>query len=143
MGYLLGFLLFAAIQTLDILLFTILALRVEYKGDLWQIFVLLMVLTVVAVNMGIFISTSARNEFQVVQYIPILFAPQVFLSGVIIPVDNMPGYFQAIAQVLPLRYAVDGLRGIMLSGETLADVALELGVLADFLVLAFLTVRRS
>ena len=68
--YLLGFLIFAAAQSLVILLFTILVLQVDYQGSLWQIFVLLIVLTVVAVNLGIFISTFARNEFQVVQCRP-------------------------------------------------------------------------
>ena len=96
-GYLLGFLVFAAIQSVVILLFTILALQVSYRSDLWQIFVLPMVLTVVSVNLGIFISTFARNEFQVVQFIPIILAPQIFLSGIILPVEQMPGYFQAIA----------------------------------------------
>ena len=146
-GYLLGFLVFAALQSLLILLFTILALKVQYQGALWQIFVVLMVLTVVSVNMGIFVSTFARNEFQVVQFIPIVFAPQIFLSGVILPVEQMPGYFQAIARVLPLRYAVDALRDIMLRGHTLADVTLEMAVLAAFavvlLALAAATVRRS
>jgi ABC-2 type transport system permease protein len=146
-GYLLGFLIFAAIQSVGILLFTILALQVSYQGDLWQIFVLLMVLTVVAVNLGIFISTFARNEFQVVQFIPIVLAPQIFLSGVILPVEQMPGYFQAIARVLPLRYAVDGLRGIMLEGQGLGDVGMELAVLCTFafilMSLAAMTVRRT
>ena len=146
-GYLLGFLIFAAIQSVGILLFTILALQVSYQGDLWQIFVLLMVLTVVAVNLGIFISTFARNEFQVVQFIPIVLAPQIFLSGVILPVEQMPGYFQAIARVLPLRYAVDGLRGIMLEGQGLGDVGMELAVLCTFAIilmsLAAMTVRRT
>ena len=50
-GYLLGFLLFAGIQSLVILLYTIFALRIEYEGSLWQIFVLLFVVTIVAVNL--------------------------------------------------------------------------------------------
>ena len=105
-----------------------------------------MVLTVVSVNLGIFISTFARNEFQVVQFIPIILAPQIFLSGIILPVEQMPGYFQAIARVLPLRYAVDGLREIMLKGQGLGDVGLELGVAAFAIVLmslAAITVRRT
>ena len=65
-GYLLGFLIFASLQSLVILLFTVLVLQVEYQGDLWQILLLLMTLTVLSVNLGIFISTFARNEFQVV-----------------------------------------------------------------------------
>ena len=41
-GYLLGFLVFAVIQSVVILFFTIFALQVSYRGDLWQIFILLM-----------------------------------------------------------------------------------------------------
>lgn len=106
-----------------------------------------LVLTVVGVNLGIFVSTFARNEFQVVQFIPIVLAPQIFLSGIIMPVEQMPGYFQAIARVLPLGYAADGLREIMRDGLGLAEVDGELAVLAAFaavlLALAAATVRRT
>ena len=146
-GYLLGFLLFAGIQSLVILLYTIFALRIEYEGSLWQIFVLLFVVTIVAVNLGIFISTFARNEFQVVQFIPIILLPQIFLSGAVLPSEQLPGYFQAIGKVLPLTYAVDGLKALMLEGETLGGIAQELAVLGGFaigiLVLAAITVRRT
>ena len=146
-GYLLGFLVFAVVQSVVILGFTIFALQVSYRGDLWQIFILLMILTIVAVNLGIFVSTFAKNEFQVVQFIPIVLAPQIFLSGVILPVNQMPAYFQMIARVLPLRYAVDGLRGIMLDDQTLSDVGVEIAVLAGFAIiflsLAAMTVRRT
>lgn len=146
-GYLLGFLLFASVQSLILLLFTVLVLQVEYRGDLWQIFILLMALTVLSVNLGIFISTFARNEFQVVQFIPLVFAPQIFLAGVILPVNQLPSYFEAIANVLPLTYAVEGLQDIMLRGQSLTDVLPELGVLVGyavvFLVLAAITVRRT
>ena len=146
-GYLLGFLLFAGIQSLVILLYTIFALRIEYEGSLWQIFVLLFVVTIVAVNLGIFISTFARNEFQVVQFIPIILLPQIFLSGAVLPSEQLPGYFQAIGKVLPLTYAVDGLKALMLEGETLGGIAQELAVLGGFaigiLALAAITVRRT
>ena len=146
-GYLLGFLLFAGIQSFIILLYTIFALRIEYEGSLWQIFVLLVVVTIVAVNLGIFTSTFARNEFQVVQFIPVILVPQIFLSGVILPSEQLPSYFQAVGKVLPLTYAVDGLKAIMLQGETLGGIGQEIAVLGGFaiglLVLAAITLRRT
>ncbi len=146
-GYLLGFLLFAGIQSVVILLYTIYALQVEYQGSLWQIFVLLVLVTLVAVNLGIFISTFARNEFQVVQFIPVILLPQIFLSGAVLPSEQLPGYFQAVGKVLPLTYAVDGLKALMLEGEDLAGISWELAVLAGFAIvlmaLAATTVRRS
>jgi len=147
LGYLFGFFLFALAQTLIILLFTIYVLDVNYNGDLWQIFVFQIVVIAGAVNLGIFISTFARNEFQMVQFIPLILFPQVFLCGVIWPVEQMPEYLQWIGRFLPLKYGVDGLRDIMLSGMSLTDVWFELLVLVGFTVatsiLATLTLRRG
>jgi ABC-2 type transport system permease protein len=146
-GYLLGFLVFAMLQSIVVLLYTLLALQVDYHGAFWEMIVVLLMVTVVAVNLGIYVSTFARNEFQVVQFIPVVLAPQIFLSGVILPVSQLPGYFQAVSNMLPLTYAVDALRAIMLEGESLAGVGTELAVLAGFavalLALAALTVRRT
>ncbi|MDA0264919.1 MAG: ABC transporter permease [Chloroflexi bacterium] len=146
LGYLLGFLLFATIQTVVVLMFTVIALQINYQGDLWQIFVLLSMLTVVSVSLGVFVSTFASNEFQVVQFIPMVFVPQIFLSGIFLPIEDMPRYLEIIARLLPLTYAVEALQDIMLRGQSLADVATDLGVLAGFaavlLTLAAVTVRR-
>ena len=145
-GYLFGFLLFAMLQSAVILGYTVLVLPVSYQGDVWQVFVVLMLLTVVAVSLGILVSTFANNEFQVVQFIPIIIVPQVFLTGVIVPVDSMPLVLEKISAILPLTYAVDMLVGIMLKGYGLLDFGTEIIVLAGFggifLIGASLTVRR-
>ena len=146
-GYLLGFFIFALTQTLVILLFTIYVLDVRYYGDLWQIFIFQIVVITGAVNLGIFISAFARNEFQMVQFIPLILFPQIFLCGVIWPVEQMPDYLQWLSVILPLKYAVDGLRDIMLAGKGLLDVGFELSVLIGFAVLisilAAITLRRG
>src|SRR3990170_4671361 len=112
LGYLFGFFVFALTQTLIVLLFTIYVLHVRYAGDLWQIFVFQVVIITGAVNLGIFISAFARNEFQMVQFIPLIIVPQIFLAGVLWPVEKMPEYLQWISRFLPLTYAVQGLRDI-------------------------------
>jgi len=146
-GYLFGFFIFALTQTLIIVLFTIYVLGVNYYGDLWQIFIFQIVVITGAVNLGIFISTFARNEFQMVQFIPLIIIPQVFLCGVIWPVEQMPDYLQWLSAVLPLTYAVDGLRDIMLLGRNLIDVSSELVALIGFAavtsILAAITLRRG
>jgi ABC-2 type transport system permease protein len=146
-GYLFGFFIFALTQTLIILLFTIYVLDVHYSGDLWQIFVFQVVIITGAVNLGIFISTFARSEFQMVQFIPLIIVPQIFLCGVIWPVEQMPDYLQWLSKIMPLTYAVDGLRDIMLAGKNLLDVGFDLAVLIGFAIitsiLAALTLRRG
>ncbi len=138
---------FALVQAIIILLFTLFVVDVEYSGKLWDIIFILLMVTITSVSMGIFVSTFAKNEFQVVQFIPLLLAPQIFLSGVILPTSQLPGYFQAISGIFPLTYANRALRDIMLRGASLSDVAVEIGVLALFaivmLVAAAATVRKT
>ncbi len=146
LGYLLGFFLFALTQTLIILLFAIYVLDVQYAGDLWQMLIFQILVITVAVNMGIFMSAFARNEFQMVQFIPVLIVPQVFLCGVL-PIDQMPTVLQWIAKFLPLKYGVDGMRQIMIQGHSLLDVGFDIGILAAFAIgmaiLAALSLRRG
>jgi len=147
LGYLFGFFIFALTQTLIVVLFTIYVFNINYYGDLWQILVFQIVVITGAVTLGIFTSTFARNEFQMVQFIPLIIFPQVFLCGVIWPVEQMPEYLQWLSAVLPLSYAVEGLREIMLDGKSLLDVGFELAVLAGFTavtsILAAIVLRRG
>ena len=64
----LGF--FALIQVAVILFFTVWVLKIHYLGSLALLFLVIALLAVVGVSLGILASTFARNEFQVVQFIP-------------------------------------------------------------------------
>jgi ABC-2 type transport system permease protein len=89
LGYLAGFSFFALLQAIVILLFTVLVLQVQYRGNLATIFIVEAVLVVGAVSLGLLVSAAARNELQAVQFVPIVLLPQVFLSGLLIPVDQL------------------------------------------------------
>ncbi len=146
-GYLFGFFLFALAQTSIIIFFTIYVLGANFMGELWQIFVFQTVIIAGAVTLGIFTSTFARNEFQMVQFIPLIITPQIFLAGILWPVEQMPEYLQWLSKMMPLTYAVDGLRDIMLAGANLLDVGFELAVLIGFTIvtsiLAATVLRRG
>jgi ABC-2 type transport system permease protein len=146
-GYLLGFLLFALLQTMILFFYLIYVLKVSFYGELWHIIVFEIIIGILAVCLGIFISVFARNEFQMVQFIPIIIVPQIFLCGLLWPVSQMPEYLQWLANVLPLTYGVDGIRALMLQGQNLLDIGKEIGVLAGYaaglMILASLTLRRG
>jgi ABC-2 type transport system permease protein len=146
-GYLLGFLLFAMVQTLILFFYTVYVLNVDSRGDLWQIIIFQILIGILAVCLGIFISAFAKNEFQMIQFIPLIIVPQVFICGLLFPVDQMPEYLQWIAKFLPLTYAVDGIRALMLQGKDLLDIGKEVGVLVAYaavlMVLAGISLRRG
>jgi ABC-2 type transport system permease protein len=147
LGYMLGFAFFSVLQAIVLLLFTIYALQVKYTGSLLAIFVVILALVMGAVNLGIFLSAYAKNELQAVQFIPIVILPQVVLSGLLWPVQDMPGWLQAIANVMPLTYAINALTDIMIRGMSLASTWPQLLYLVGFAVvmavLAAATVRRE
>jgi ABC-2 type transport system permease protein len=146
-GYLCGFFVFSLLQTLIIFFFTVYVFNVKYTGELWEILIFQVVVIIGAVNLGIFISTFAKNEFQMVQFIPLIILPQVFLGGLLWPISQMPDYLQWLAHIMPLYYAADGLSSIMLRAKSLLDVGLDLGLLAAFAVvtsfLASITLRKN
>ena len=163
-GYSLGFSTFAAVQTLLLTLFILNSVVVPAIGPLPSFtiglgvtsagapslaFLVALLLSIGAVNLGIFLSTFARTELQILQFIPLVIVPQILLGGVFWPVDRLPDVLNAIAQVLPLTYAVDALREVMLKGADLtsAAVQVDLAVLAGialfFVVLASATIKRE
>jgi ABC-2 type transport system permease protein len=135
LGYVFGFLVFAMLQSLVILLFVIYVLQVHYHGNLGLLFLVTLALTIGGVNMGIFASAFARNELQVVQFIPLLLVPQVLLGGLFFAVATLPPVLKQIAYVLPLTYANFALQGVMLKGFDLNQVWPDLAVLVAFAAL--------
>jgi ABC-2 type transport system permease protein len=146
-GYLFGFVSFAIIQTLIIFFYTVYVLHAEFNGDLWQILVFQIIIGVMAVCLGIFISVFARNEFQMVQFVPLIIVPQVFICGLLFPVSQLPDYLQWIAKFLPLTYGIDGIRALMIEGKGLLDIGREIGILAAYvaglMILASFSIRRG
>jgi len=148
-GYMLGFTLVAFVQAVEVLAFGLIVIGLYNAGSVPLLFGIVTLLALTAVNLGIFLSTFARNEFQAVQFIPLVLVPQILLSGLLVPVDTQPEWLQAVSNVLPLTYAVDALRDVMLRGADLASagIQLDLAVLAGYCVLAILaaaaTLRRE
>jgi ABC-2 type transport system permease protein len=147
LGYLAGLGTFAIGQVAVILFFTILVLKIHYLGSLWLLFLVIAILALVGVIMGILASTFARTEFQVLQFIPIVIIPQVLLSGLIWPVEEMPQYLIPFAYAMPLTYANQALRDVMLKGLGFGDIwinlAVLLGIFVVLIALGALTMRRE
>jgi ABC-2 type transport system permease protein len=147
LGYMLGLGVFALIQSAVVLLFTVYALDIDYAGSLLVVFLIEVILTIVATNMGILASTFATNEFQVVQFIPLVIFPQVLLSGTFWAIEELPNWLQPPAWVIPMTYANQAMRAVMIKGQGLNLIWGELLILTGFAVLMValgaLTVRRE
>ena len=164
LGYTLGFGLFATIQVAVLMLWALGSLHIGALGPLPAFsiglgiaangspilaFVVVVLLAVGAVSLGIFLSTFARTELQIIQFIPIVLAPQFLLSGVLFPVSSLPSILKPLVAIMPLNYAVDGLRQVFIRGADLGVSALQLDlvvlgiVAAFFATIAAFTIRRD
>ena len=147
-GYMIGFTVLALVQSAEVLLFALAVLKVYNHGNVILIFGLEALMALAAVNLGIFLSMFARTEFQAVQFIPLVVVPQFLLSGILFPVSTEPKPLQVISDVLPLTYAVNGLRDVMIKGADLtwSSLQLDAGVVAAYCVLLIVagvaTLRR-
>ncbi len=134
LGYLLGFIGFAVIQGLVILGYAVWILHVRVAGSIWLVLLTLVILVTGVVNLGIALSFYARNELQVVQFIPLLYVPQIFLGGAFWPVQTLWPPLRWLSQVFPLTHAIVALRAVMVGGEGLGDIAGRLLALLAFTV---------
>jgi len=137
-GYILGFSLMAILQSATTLLIVVFVFGVPMRGSPITAFAVILLLGAGALALGSFVSNFARSEFQVVQFIPIVIIPQIVLCGVFWPVQSVPEFLRPISYVLPLTYASDALREIMLKGAGLADILYpDLLALAAFFAIFF------
>ena len=150
-GYTLGFAVFATIQVAVLLTWALgtvhvpaigplpafsVGLGIAVAGSPLLAFLVVVLLALGAVSLGIFLSTFARTELQVIQFIPIVLVPQFLLSGVLFSVASLPAILQPLVSVMPLTYAVDALRQVFIRGADLSVPELQL----DMLVLAVVAV---
>jgi len=149
LGYMVGYSVFALVQAAIILLYTVYVIQIHYAGNLGMVFLIVAVLTVGAVNMGIFLSTFAATELQAVQFIPLVITPQSLLAGIFWPIAEMHPILQFIAHLLPLTYANFAMQEVMIKGKGLFDpsVAADLGALVLFgaimVVLGSVALRKA
>ena len=164
LGYSLGFGIFATLQVILLIAFILadvgvpaigpipaftIGLHVGAAGSPVLAFVIALVLALGAVNLGIFLSTFARTELQIIQFIPLVIVPQGLLGGIFWPIAQLPDVLQWIARILPMSYAVEALREVMLKGADLSSsvVSGDLAVLAvialALLGLATVTIKRE
>ncbi|HEY6260399.1 MAG TPA: ABC transporter permease [Nitrospiraceae bacterium] len=101
---------------------------------------LLVALVFIAANlaMGITFSTVAQNQLQAMQMSFFFFLPSILLSGFMFPFRGMPQWAQAIGEVLPLTHFLRIVRGILLKGNGLEDVVLQLWQIALFAAIALI-----
>ncbi|MDM8099719.1 MULTISPECIES: ABC transporter permease [Oceanobacillus] len=132
-GYLFGYGIFAILQTAIIILYSVYILDMEIAGSISNMFIINILLSFVALGLGLLLSTFVSSEFQMIQFIPLVIIPQIFFSGML-NVDNMESWLQWIAPIMPLYYAGNAMIDVVLKGFTFGEILAPLSILFLFIV---------
>jgi ABC-2 type transport system permease protein len=114
-------------------------------SPLW-VFLIAIVNAVLGVGLGLLCSAFARTEFQAVQFMPLVIAPQLLLAGIIVPRAMMPNWLEWISNVMPASYALEALQQVgshpELTETAVRDIIVVIGCAVIALCLAAATLRR-
>ncbi|HDX9656855.1 TPA: ABC transporter permease [Bacillus toyonensis] len=133
-GYIIGFGIFAFIQSVIIVSFSVYVLDLYVAGSIWLTLLITCMLSLTALTLGTFLSAYANNEFQMIQFIPLVIVPQIFFSG-LFPIESMNKWLQMLGKLFPLTYGADAMRQVMIRNQGFTEIALDLTVLLLFSLL--------
>ena len=147
LGKVMPFLVVGAVQVTVVLAAAKLLFDVPFAGSLWVLAGAIGVFVLALVLLGYAFSTFARTQMQAMQLTFSFFLPSILLSGFMFPYAGMPGWAQAIGELLPLTHFLRIVRAVMLKGAGWDAVAGEVAILGLFVLayagLAQLRFRRT
>ncbi len=135
-GYTVGMGIFSSIQSIIIVLFVRYALNFEFAGSVLIVMLIMLILALTATSTGALISVFANNEFQVIQFIPLVIVPQAFLSG-LIPREGLPGPLAYLAYIMPVYYGNEALKHVIVRGESIGQIYFYIIALFTIAVVLF------
>src|SRR5207244_11649544 len=107
---------------------------VPMLGSFVLLFAAMMLYIAALLALGFTISTLAKNQLQAMQMTFFFFLPSLLLSGFMFPFRGMPGWAQSLGEIFPLTHFLRIVRGIMLKGSGLSEIAPNVWPLALILV---------
>jgi len=135
-GYIFGFGILAVIQSSIISWYCVYVLGIMMIGSFALVLLTILFTAIAALSLGMLLSTATNNEFQMMQFIPIVIVPQVFFTGIF----DLTPLLKTIGCFMPLHYTADALNNIMLKGNGINVIFIDLLVLIGF-CLAFMGIN--
>lgn len=115
-----------------VLLLSIFLFGVKIYGSIPLVALLLFLGVFSFIGLGILISAIAAEQETAMMIMMTLTFPMIFLSGVFFPIEQMPGFMQIISRILPLTYAIEALRKVIILGAGISSLGKELTILITF-----------
>lgn len=121
----------AFLNVLEVLAIGVFWFGVPIRGSLGLLLGLSALFLLTSLGIGIFISSVANTQQEAMLLTFLTTFPSIFLAGFFFPIEAMPGWLQAVTYIIPLRYMLVIIRGIILKGvglEILSQQAIALAI---------------
>ena len=118
-----------------ILLMSSFVLGVPIKGSLFWIYVVSTIYILLALSLGILVSTIAETQLVALLISAmLLMMPVIMLSGMMFPIESMPKILQYISAIIPTRYYISTMRKLMIMGTGIEEIYFEVSILISMLI---------
>lgn len=141
LGFVLALSIIGMLMAVSVISIGTLLFGAEVRGSLFLLVASAYLYAVSNVFLAVFLSNFAENELQAIQFAPLIAFPSMALSGMLVPVNTMPGFAQVISDFIPMTYGVRIFEGIMLKGQGIADLGNEYLILILYALIAFTLAR--
>jgi ABC-2 type transport system permease protein len=135
-------LIMAAVQVVILLAVGIIGFHFHLAGNIVELLVACFLGSAIFISIGFAISGYAKDEQTVPALANIIVLPMMFLSGIFIPRDGMPGWLHSVTNFLPLTYVTDAIRAISLDGSHLWNLGSDVIGIAVWLVITVVLAIR-
>ena len=118
-----------------ILLMSSFVLGIPIKGSLFWIYVVSTIYILLALSLGILVSTIAETQLVALLISAmLLMMPVIMLSGMMFPIESMPKILQCISAIIPTRYYISAMRKLMIMGTGIEEIYFEVSILISMLI---------
>ncbi len=129
-------------NTVGVLLLAVIWFQVPVNGS-WSLLLSLVAFSMIAtLGLGLLISTVAHSQQEAMMFTYFFLLPSIFLSGYVFPIEAMPQFLQFLSNLVPLRYLLNIIRGIILKGIGPEYLRQDILILGAFSIIILLMATR-
>ncbi len=129
-GKVIPYMILSFISTIVIILISVFVFRMPIKGSLWLLLLLCIIFMLTSASFGMAISALVKTQIDAMMITMMgLFLPTALLSGFLFPIDNMPYFFQVLANIFPGKWFIIAIKDVMLKGSGFFDIWLYMLIL--------------
>lgn len=122
-GKVIPYMILSMISTITIIIISVLVFGMPIKGSVWLLLLVCIIFMLTAASFGTAISSLVKTQIDAMMITMMgLFLPTALLSGFLFPIDNMPYFFQILANIFPGKWFIIAIKDVMLKGSGFNDI---------------------